>query len=68
LDPLKGDLKDPETLRLRRVFTDRKEEPAVAEGTLVTGEDGKGDRRELFNADFEGVFNFEEQFPEVGVD
>lgn len=27
-----------------------------------------GDRREFFNADFAGVFNFEGQFPNVGVD
>jgi len=27
-----------------------------------------GDRREFFNADFAGVFNFEEQPPKVGVD
>jgi hypothetical protein len=67
LDPLNGDLNDPETLRLRRLFTVRKEEPAVVEGALVAGEDGNGgpivdagDRREFFNADFAGVFNFEE--------
>lgn len=75
MDPLKGDLKDPDTLRLRRLFTVCKEEPAVVEGALGAGEDGKGDpivdagdRREFFNADFEGVFNLEEQFPKVGVD
>jgi len=31
LDPLKGDLNEPETLRLRRLFTVRKDEPAVVE-------------------------------------
>ena len=47
----------------------------MVEGALGAGEDGKGDpivdagdRREFFNADFEGVFNLEEQFPKVGVD
>jgi hypothetical protein len=74
LDPLKGDLSDPDTFRLRMLFTVRKEEPAMAEEALVTGEDGKGDsivdmgdRKELFSTDFVGVFNFEARFPRAGV-
>ena len=60
------DRSDLETLQLRRFFTVRKEDPAVVNEHWLLAKMGKGgpivdarDRREFFNADFAGVFQFQ---------